>query len=95
MGYLTKNFDESEQNLFIEAWSLISHNHWVTLQNLTSLLVAIDKIFIKHNFPETVEYRQFGGLTSNGDFQITDEGEVILVYHHFTLFNKNKQLLNE
>ena len=49
MGYLTKAFDHSEQNLFEEAWLLLAHQNWVTLQNLTTLLIAIDKIYIPDN----------------------------------------------
>ena len=47
MGYLTKVFDHMEQNLFAEVWQLLAHKNWVTLQNLTTLLTAIDKIYIK------------------------------------------------
>ena len=53
LGYITKNFEEAECDLFTEAWSLIVYNNHgsgdkcvTNLANLTTLLVAIDKIYI-------------------------------------------------
>ena len=99
LGYLTSSFDEAEQNLFTEAWDLITHNNWTTLQNLTAFLVAIDKIYIKEQqkiSKETLyERRKFGAMTNDGIFFTVDEQDVNRIYNHFALLNKNKQLLNE
>ena len=51
LGYLTKMFDQTERSLFEDAWRLLAcddnnGNSWVTLKNLTALLVAIDKIYV-------------------------------------------------
>lgn len=46
MGYLTKAFDQAEKSLFDDAWSLIARDDWVSLKNLTTLLVAVEKIYI-------------------------------------------------
>ena len=89
-------FDTAEQNLFCEAWDLLAHNsNYTTLQNLTNLLVAIEKIFVPEKLPEIAEKRRFGGITHDGVYLLSDENEVNKVYSHFALFNKNKQLLNE
>ena len=68
----------------------------MTLQNLTTLLIAIDKIYLpEKNCSESALKLTFGEMTNEGVFQITDENEVNRIYHHFALFNKNKQLMNE
>ena len=96
LGYLTMTFDTAEQNLFSEAWDILAHNsNYTTLQNLTNLLVAIEKIFVPEKLPEISEKLRFGGITHDGVYLLSDENEVNKVYSHFALFNKNKQLLNE
>ena len=60
------------------------------------MLIAIDKIYIpERKYSESALKLEFGEMTSDGVFQIGDENEVNRIYHHFALFNKNKQLMNE
>ena len=70
LGYVTKNFEEAERALFIEAWSLIVKNNHLnddrcmtSLANLTTLLVAIDKIYIPMVVSGMITKRKFGAMT--------------------------------
>ena len=90
---MNPQFDSAEQSLFEEAWSLIAVNGWVTLQNLSVFLVALDKILIESP-PKTARTHQsksrFGVLTSDGDFIVSHDSELNQVCKHFALFSKNK-----
>ena len=73
LGYITKNFEEAEHDLFIEAWSLIAQNNHIsgekcmaTLANLTTLLIAIDKIYIPMVVSGMITKRKFGSMTQAG-----------------------------
>lgn len=73
LGYVTKNFEEAERALFIEAWSLIVQNNHLnddrcmtSLSNLTTLLVAIDKIYIPMVVSGMITKRKFGAMTQAG-----------------------------
>ena len=87
----------AEQKLFGEAWALLSKSNWVTLGNLITFLVAVDKIFFPQQAtkpslkPQLVEKRsKFGISASDGTFHVTSESELSQIYRHFTLLSKNK-----
>ena len=100
LGYLTYGFDAAEQKLFGEAWALLSKSNWVTLGNLITFLVAVDKIFFPQQQatktssslkPQLVNKRsKFGIMASDGTFHVTTEAELSHIYRHFTLMSKNK-----
>ena len=48
LGYLTREFDCSEESLFKEAWSLLALDDAkeITLGNLVTFLIAIDKMIV-------------------------------------------------
>lgn len=48
LGYVTRSCDLAEMNLFAEAWSLLENQDWVTLGNLTTFLIAIEKLHLNH-----------------------------------------------
>jgi len=74
----------------------LSKSNWVTLGNLITFLVAVDKIFFPQQAnkplkPQLVAKRsKFGITASDGTFHVTSESEVSQIYRHFTLLSKNK-----
>ena len=82
LGYLTQQFDRTENIPFEEAWQTLSYMERVTLKNLSTFLVAIDKIYISKwtQSSEKVEKRKFGAIGQDGVFTLSGDLEVSQLY---------------
>ena len=99
LGYIRTGNDAHENSLSAEAWTLLQDGGKVQLRNLITFFLAVDNIFLEQMgfspYPPRVKTDKQFGFVVKSVYYFKSEQDVNALSRHYSLFNKNKQLMVE